>query len=280
VKETSTEFGELLTTGIKAISARQRKTIAAVQDEMGYALERRGGGSAVEYWRKGNVPHYQNVEKIAKLCIANGGLDKSWLSDFLQAARHPAPHLILQSLFGKNEVAQKLKHNLPRRDYVEFVGRQEELERIARWLLLADRAWLLTIDGIGGIGKSALALEAAYRLLESRPPFIAAYPYEAIIWVSAKQEFLTIDGKIQRADFFQTLADVYTAIAHVLEREDIIRSQPQDQKWLVKQVLEKRPVLLIVDNLESVADKTIYASCAMICRINPRLSLRRENGLM
>lgn len=151
----------------------------------------------------------------------------------------------------------KTLHNLPRRDYTQFVGRQRELEQIASWLLPSDRAWLLTIEGIGGIGKSTLALEAAYRLLERTPPFVINTCYEAIIWVSAKQEFLTLDGPIPSSDFFRTLDDIYTAIGEVLQRQDILRASPGDQGRLVKRVLSQHQVLLVVDNLESVADKTI-----------------------
>src|SRR5687768_8228019 len=56
------------------------------------------------------------------------------------------------------------RHNLPPRDYEQFVGRQKELADVRRLLqpYPKSRYHLVTIDGIGGIGKSALALETAY----------------------------------------------------------------------------------------------------------------------
>ena len=56
-----------------------------------------------------------------------------------------------------------------------------------------------------------------------------------------------------------TLEDVYTAIAHVLEREDITRAQPHEQYALVKNALKRQRTLLIMDNLESVKDDRIKA---------------------
>jgi len=253
----SPRFAELLTIGIKAIAAREQKNISFVQDELGYALNR-SGGSAVEYWRKGYVPDYEVVEILANLCIKRGGLDKGWLADFLQAAQHPNRQEIIKTFFGDDHaVSKQLHHNLPRRDYIKFIGRQDEMEKIADFLQSGERAWLLTIDGVGGIGKSSLALESAYRLIEGRPPFASLYPYQAVVWVSAKQEYLTLDGKIPNSDYFRTLADIYTAIADVLQREDVIRSQPQDQNRIVKKILSGQAVLLIVDNLESVVDKSV-----------------------
>ncbi len=60
-------------------------------------------------------------------------------------------------------------HNLPQPDYGEFVGREAELARIFELLrpypLSIDHR--IVVDGIGGIGKSSLALEVAYRCLQA-----------------------------------------------------------------------------------------------------------------
>src|SRR5262245_7477820 len=56
------------------------------------------------------------------------------------------------------------RHNLPPRYYERFIGRQQELDEVRRLLLPhpQSRVYVVTIDGIGGIGKTALALESAY----------------------------------------------------------------------------------------------------------------------
>ncbi len=58
-------------------------------------------------------------------------------------------------------------HNLPQPNYGEFVGREKEIRQIFDLLRLypQSRHHLIVIDGIGGIGKSALALEVAHRCL-------------------------------------------------------------------------------------------------------------------
>src|SRR6185503_16542526 len=75
----------------------------------------------------------------------------------------------------------RLPDNLPRRAF--FVGRGPEIARCLEALSPEDRGWGVTIDGIGGIGKTALALEVAYRARE-------AAQFDAYLFVSAKTSWL------------------------------------------------------------------------------------------
>lgn len=59
-----------------------------------------------------------------------------------------------------------IPENLPHRDYIEFIGREKEIEEIIR-LLKHQKVHVLSIDGIGGVGKSSLALEVGYKLKEN-----------------------------------------------------------------------------------------------------------------
>lgn len=46
---------------------------------------------------------------------------------------------------------KKVLHNLPQPDYINFVGRKDELERLKNLLHPQDRVWTVVIDGIGGL---------------------------------------------------------------------------------------------------------------------------------
>lgn len=151
-------------------------------------------------------------------------------------------------------------HNLPQPDYTRFVGRERELNWLRQRLSSKDRAWQVLITGIGGVGKSALALSVAHayrKFCEELPP---EERFEAIIWVSAKNEVLTLTGREHAAPsglILRTLDDIYTTIAQTLEREDITRALPEDQDRLVQGALSQQRTLLIVDNLESVTDERV-----------------------
>ncbi len=151
-------------------------------------------------------------------------------------------------------------HNVPRPDYARFVGREKELDWMRRCLSPEDRAWQIAVTGIGGVGKSALALAIAHEYVERYAELSSEERFDAIIWISAKEEVLTAQGR-ELADLpdsvLRTLEDVYTAIARVLEREDITRALPEDQARLVERALKQQRTLLIMDNLESVKDERI-----------------------
>jgi hypothetical protein len=94
------EFGRLLTEAVYRIELRDSKSIQIVQDELGYALERESGGSAIEYWRKGHIPARQiDVERLARAIVQRGALGRDWLERFLKSADHANTAALCDELF-------------------------------------------------------------------------------------------------------------------------------------------------------------------------------------
>jgi tetratricopeptide (TPR) repeat protein len=151
-------------------------------------------------------------------------------------------------------------HNLFQPDYTHFVGRQEELDWLRQRLSPGDRAWQIGIVGIGGVGKTALALVTAHHYCEHYHQLPNNERFEAIIWFSAKEEILTIKGREKcflPGLIFHTLEDIYSTIAQTLGREDITRALAEEQDQLVHKALSMQRTLLVVDNIESVTDERI-----------------------
>lgn len=152
-------------------------------------------------------------------------------------------------------------HNLPQPDYGCFIGREDEIKQILRILqpYPHSQLHLVTIDGIGGVGKSALALEIAYRYLYNYENTPTDERFAAIIWTSAKKDILTAEGIKPRQQVLRVINDIYTVIGVTLQSSEITRANPEEQPEVVRKVLTQQRTLLIVDNLETIEDERIIA---------------------
>lgn len=151
------------------------------------------------------------------------------------------------------------QHNLPQPDYGNFIGREKELKQIHNLLLPYpdSRFHLILIDGVGGIGKSALALAVALHYLHTASTLPARETFDAIVWTSAKQTTLTSEGIQPRKYALRTLDDIHSILATVLQIE-----MPMDRTQLstvLRVRLAQRRVLLVVDNLETVDDENVLS---------------------
>lgn len=156
------------------------------------------------------------------------------------------------------EPAEPLPVQLPGQ-LTPFVGRERELEELSALLDHPD-ARLMTLVGIGGMGKTRLALETA-RLLDLRKAFA-----DGIYFVSL--------APITTADA------VLPALAHALG----VSSTSSDLKSAVLRFLANKQALLIFDNCEhvlagmSIASEVLTAApkIKIIATSRERLMMRAE----
>lgn len=138
------------------------------------------------------------------------------------------------------------QHNLPIPDFDEtgFLGRKKELRTIKRRILGAYP--VVSVLGDGGVGKTAIALKAAYDILAD-----PNCPFEAIVWVTAKATILT-PHEIQRVSgAIESSLGLFAAASAELGP---IASDPVEELYTY---LETFKILLILDNLETVLDATL-----------------------
>ena len=137
------------------------------------------------------------------------------------------------------------RSNLPRLPF--FFGRSDELEQIAAELAPEARGWGMLIDGAGGIGKTALAIRAA----ELAPP--TQFPLK--LFISAKVRELRADGEQPLADFaVSDFPAILTELGQALGDANIGKSDPVARPQLVRALLARQRVLLVLDNLETLAE--------------------------
>jgi NB-ARC domain len=151
---------------------------------------------------------------------------------------------------------RSIPQNLPSPTYTEFIGREADMKKLLERLSPNHGAHMITVHGIGGVGKTALVLEAAYLCLKaSRENLVGLTKFDAIIFTSAKQQELIPDSILRRQQGQRNLRDIFREIAHALGDPTIIQSPPNDQFDRVRQSLSKQRTLLIVDNMETIEDR-------------------------
>lgn len=153
-------------------------------------------------------------------------------------------------------------HNLPPRDYLEFIGRKEELNTLSEFLSPERRPYILTVYGIGGVGKTALVLEVAHlcREVSEGITHIGVPLFDAIIFTSAKLTWLSAEGILQRPKWESSLGDIFTIISRTLNDRAITEAPPNEQLSAVYDALRRQRTLLIVDNMETIQDEVAVVS--------------------
>lgn len=139
--------------------------------------------------------------------------------------------------------ATSIPHNLP--SLQPFFGREEELRKIADALDPESRTWGALIDGPGGMGKTSLAVRAAYDASDE--------DFDRIVFVSLKSRELDDDGVRDLSGFLISgLAELLNELAREVGHANITKA-PEDQRpRLLLEALRGTRTLLILDNLESL----------------------------
>ncbi len=138
-------------------------------------------------------------------------------------------------------------HNLPPVK-TSFVGREAELARIDA-LLAQPSSRLLTLTGLGGVGKSSLALAAGRR---------QSARFEHGVWFVSMAEIEKGETAVSAAEFDHTLA---LAVLANLHQSVTLPELPLDQ---LRAYLRQKEMLLILDNLEHLLPEAVVFVLALL----------------
>ena len=148
----------------------------------------------------------------------------------------------------------------------EFTGRKSELEWLERNLVLLNpekkpgtSTCIKTICGLGGCGKTSLAIEFAWRYKHRFPG--------GVFWVNGESNENVRKSVVEILTFVNISASVTDNIEDILNKF---------LSWLSK---IKRPWLLVVDNADELNDPTCPAGVKKICKgMLQRTHLPRRHG--
>lgn len=137
-------------------------------------------------------------------------------------------------------------NNLPTPDYDDtgFFPRKKLQEDLTK--KIKGRHPVITVLGDGGDGKTALTLQTLYSLLREND-----HGFDAIIWVSAKSNRLSV-SEIERIE--TEITSSYAAFGEVVQ---LFESASSDPEARLRSLMEENTILLVVDNLETIADEKL-----------------------
>jgi len=152
---------------------------------------------------------------------------------------------------------------IPDEPYIVLPNREQSLEEMLGFL--KDRASnrVISVDGLGGLGKTALAAELVRRA-------IGAGLYEGVIGETAKQEILGDEEIIQLRDAVLDYEGLLDTLARQLQRWDLFTMGLKDKEAVLGRILRQRAYLLFIDNLETAENAN-----ALVARIRDFLGPSR-----
>ncbi len=137
--------------------------------------------------------------------------------------------------------------------YYPLPGREQHLNQLL--LILQDTLGSLAIiiDGLGGVGKTALAVELVRRALRQGL-------FEKIIGESAQQELFTGGEIIQIREAVLDFEHLLDSIARQIGHWGLSSLKLEEKTMFLTQHMRQHHYLLLVDNLEAVENAHVLVA--------------------
>ncbi|NEN99030.1 MAG: AAA family ATPase [Moorea sp. SIO3I7] len=126
---------------------------------------------------------------------------------------------------------------MPSPSYLELLGREKEIEEIKNALSDSQSKRIVGITGLGGNGKTSIAIEVARSFRE--------IGFQNVVWQTASTKHRSTPMT------FETVLD---DIAKQLGKPEFLSLQGEELERKTRERLSHTPVLLVLDNMETSGD--------------------------
>jgi AAA+ ATPase superfamily predicted ATPase/DNA-binding CsgD family transcriptional regulator len=233
---------------LRLVERKSYSDIAKQLDTSPQACQKRMG----QVYRKFGITSGARGKETRLRTYLNSQWDKLTESAKTKHLNAASNEELMPNIQGKSlisELPEAINNNLPAPSHRVFVGREDELEQLYQLLSASDPAHLINITGLSGIGKTALALEIAYRLAEKTSNKNASQ-FQSIVFCSAQQKSFTSQSILTRMKTEKTIEDIFEVLTQTLD----IDATTLEDFGKVKSHLLDHPTLLIIDNWETIEE--------------------------
>lgn len=132
--------------------------------------------------------------------------------------------------------------------YLRLFGVDTQRDKLLDVLLADGPPWIVSVDGMGGIGKTSLANATIREAIRQRLD-------GEVAWVSARQQRFELGGQVRQVDRpALTVASLLESLTVQLLPGMPPFTSSEKAMNALRAAFEKRPTLIVVDNLETVTD--------------------------
>ena len=150
--------------------------------------------------------------------------------------------LMAQELAFRERKAHSMEASLPPPSYSRLIGLEEAGSLLLKKLLHVGSPWAIAVVGIGGIGKTALADSIVRQALW-------AFRFDQIVWLRADPKTMSGLSHSSQLTYENLIADLAD---HLWPGSAELT--PAKRIEQVRRELKNRPMLVVIDNLESETD--------------------------
>lgn len=144
------------------------------------------------------------------------------------------------------EWQENMLSRLPPSSYHKLVGISEHERLLSDALLNKNNKYIVSIDGIGGIGKTALADHLTREIIKHNV-------FDEVLWITAKHTHLSSLGRLQ-IDSGRPVLTFPMLLDKIGSQLEINQNNKIQRERTTKHFLKEKSCLIVIDNLETVAD--------------------------
>lgn len=247
------------------------KNLQDSKKEIGSALGKKP--SYIDYLRRedGNLPKVEDLQPLVRQIYMMGYKNKVWVRNILLAGGHPEEHVPEATHEITGEYCSTIRHlhllrNVPlKEDFLpsSMVGFDDYIDKLAE-KIQGGRARFLSIEGIGGIGKTTLAIGLAEKLAREMNDVTD------IFWVTAKQEIIHYDNQVSaRNDAAISFSEI---MSQLYKQMEINTTDLDTAEKFFRYRIKSNRYLIIIDNIETVEDIDKFMKYLSDLSASPMLS--------